>query len=123
MGYTNSTISLFTSRAFLLIYPNCSKKSANQSLSVGFAVMDYVVDNGINFFDRAGVYSRWAEGNDGGVSESWIGGWLKVRQARDKVIMATKARGRMWEGEDGEVSSLKSTTLIYVNSSAWGNIW
>jgi aryl-alcohol dehydrogenase-like predicted oxidoreductase len=67
-----------------------------------FAVMDYAVDNGINFFDTADVYSRWAEGNDGGVAESWIGEWIKARGARDKVVIATKARARMWEGEDGE---------------------
>jgi superfamily I DNA/RNA helicase len=29
--YTNSTIKLLTFTAFLLIYPNCSKQSANQS--------------------------------------------------------------------------------------------
>jgi aryl-alcohol dehydrogenase-like predicted oxidoreductase len=67
-----------------------------------FAVMDYAVDNGINFFDSADVYSFWAKGNDGGVAEKWIGEWLKSRQARDKVIIATKARGRMWSGPDGE---------------------
>jgi aryl-alcohol dehydrogenase-like predicted oxidoreductase len=26
-----------------------------------FAVMDYAVDNGINFFDTADVYARWVE--------------------------------------------------------------
>jgi aryl-alcohol dehydrogenase-like predicted oxidoreductase len=26
-----------------------------------FAVMDYAVDNGINFIDTADVYSRWAD--------------------------------------------------------------
>jgi aryl-alcohol dehydrogenase-like predicted oxidoreductase len=67
-----------------------------------FAVMDYAVDNGINFFDTADIYSQWAEGNDGGVAESWIGEWIKSRQAQGKVFIATKARGRMWEGADGE---------------------
>ncbi len=67
-----------------------------------FAVMDYAVENGINFFDTADVYSFWAEGNDGGVAESWIGEWLTDRQARHQVIIATKARGRMWDGPDGE---------------------
>ena len=67
-----------------------------------FAVMDYAVDHGINFFDTADVYSFWAEGNEGGVSETWIGEWLKTRNARDRVIIATKARGRMWPGPDGE---------------------
>lgn len=67
-----------------------------------FAVMDYALDQGINFFDTADIYSFWAEGNEGGVAESWIGEWLRARNARDKVTIATKARGRMWEGADGE---------------------
>ena len=72
-----------------------------------WAVMDYAVDQGINFFDTADVYSFWAEGNDGGVAESWIGEWLTARQARHQVMIATKARGRMWEGPDGEGLSRK----------------
>ncbi|RME78969.1 MAG: aldo/keto reductase [Chloroflexi bacterium] len=67
-----------------------------------FAVMDYAVEHGINFFDTADIYSYWAEGNPGGVAETWIGEWLQSRQARGKVIIATKVRGRMWEGPDGE---------------------
>jgi aryl-alcohol dehydrogenase-like predicted oxidoreductase len=72
-----------------------------------FAVMDYALENGINFFDTADIYSFWAENNDGGVAETWIGEWLKSRQARDKVIIATKVRGRMWDGPDGEGLSRK----------------
>ncbi|RME97933.1 MAG: aldo/keto reductase, partial [Chloroflexi bacterium] len=67
-----------------------------------FAVMDWAVEQGINFFDTADVYSFWVEGNDGGVAESWIGEWLKERNAAGKIIIATKARGRMWDGPDGE---------------------
>lgn len=67
-----------------------------------FAVMDYALDQGINFFDTADIYSFWAEGNEGGVAESWIGEWLKSRNARNKTLIATKARGRMWQGADGE---------------------
>jgi aryl-alcohol dehydrogenase-like predicted oxidoreductase len=67
-----------------------------------FAVMDYALENGINFFDTADVYSFWADGNEGGVAETWIGEWLKDRQTRSQVIIATKARGRMWPGPDGE---------------------
>lgn len=67
-----------------------------------FAVMDLAVERGINFFDTADIYSAWAEGNDGGVAESWIGEWLKARGNRDQIIVATKARARMWDGPDGE---------------------
>jgi aryl-alcohol dehydrogenase-like predicted oxidoreductase len=67
-----------------------------------FAVMDYAFANGINFFDTANIYSFWAAGNDGGVAETWIGEWLADRKLKDKIIIATKARGRMWPGPDGE---------------------
>jgi aryl-alcohol dehydrogenase-like predicted oxidoreductase len=66
------------------------------------AVMDYALAQGFNFIDTADIYSNWAEGNSGGVAESWIGEWLTSRQVRDQVIIATKARGRMWAGKDGE---------------------
>jgi len=66
------------------------------------AVMDYALGNGINFFDTADIYSFWAENNDGGVAETWIGAWLADRQTRSQVIIATKARDRMWDGPDGE---------------------
>ncbi|MCB0192304.1 MAG: aldo/keto reductase [Anaerolineae bacterium] len=67
-----------------------------------FAMMDHAFEHGINFFDTADIYSFWADNNDGGVSEAWIGDWLTSRQVRDKIIIATKARGRMWDGPDGE---------------------
>ena len=67
-----------------------------------FAVMDAFVEAGGNFFDTADVYSRWAPGNPGGVSEQIVGRWLKDRGNRDRLIIATKVRGRMWEGPDGE---------------------
>jgi len=67
-----------------------------------FGVMDSALENGINFFDTADIYSYWAAGNPGGVAETWIGEWLKEHEARSKIIIATKARGRTWEGPDGE---------------------
>ncbi len=72
-----------------------------------FAVMDHAFENGINFFDTADIYSFWAEGNDGGVAETWIGEWLNERNLQHRVIIATKVRGRMWDGPDGEGLSRK----------------
>ncbi len=66
-----------------------------------FNVMDAAVDAGINFFDTADVYSRWVTGNTGGESETIIGEWFKTRD-RDNIILATKVRGRMWAGPNGE---------------------
>jgi aryl-alcohol dehydrogenase-like predicted oxidoreductase len=67
-----------------------------------FATMDAFVAAGGNFIDTADVYSRWAKGNPGGVSEQIIGRWMKERGNRDQLVVATKVRGQMWSGPDGE---------------------
>ncbi len=65
------------------------------------AIMDAAYDAGVNFLDTADIYSKWVEGNPGGVSEEIIGQWLKTKDRR-QVIIATKARGGMWPGPNGE---------------------
>jgi aryl-alcohol dehydrogenase-like predicted oxidoreductase len=61
-------------------------------------IMSRAIELGCNFFDTADVYSRWAEGNDGGVSEQIIGEWLASGAVRrDTLILATKVRGTMGE--------------------------
>jgi aryl-alcohol dehydrogenase-like predicted oxidoreductase len=67
-----------------------------------FEVMDAYVEAGGNLIDTADIYSRWAEGNPGGISEEIIGRWMKERGNRDQIVLATKVRGRMWEGANGE---------------------
>lgn len=67
-----------------------------------FAVMDAFVEAGGNFLDTADVYSRWSPGNPGGVSEEIIGRWMKARGNRERLVVATKLRGQMWQGADGE---------------------
>lgn len=66
-----------------------------------FAIMDAFVEAGGNLIDTADIYSSWAEGNPGGVSEEIIGRWMKERGTRQEVVLATKVRGRMWEGPNG----------------------
>lgn len=64
------------------------------------AIMDRALEVGINFMDTANIYTRWVEGNDGGVSETWIGNWLKAKD-RHQVVIATKMGGNMWDGPNG----------------------
>lgn len=71
------------------------------------AVMDAFVEAGGNFLDTADVYSSWARGNPGGVSEQIIGRWMKDRGNRRQIVLATKVRGRMWPGPTGEGLSRK----------------
>jgi aryl-alcohol dehydrogenase-like predicted oxidoreductase len=59
--------------------------------------------SGINFFDTADVYSRWVEGNSGGVAEAYLGRWMKqAKISRDQVVLATKVRGKMGDGPNDE---------------------
>ena len=72
-----------------------------------FAVMDAFTEAGGNFIDTADIYSRWVEGNSGGVSEEVIGSWLHARGNRQQVIIATKVRGQMGPGPNDEGLSRK----------------
>lgn len=75
--------------------------SADEPLS--HRVLSAAYEAGINFLDTADVYSNWVQGNPGGVSEEIIGRWMKqARIRRDRLVIATKVRGRMWEGADGD---------------------
>lgn len=84
--------------------------------ATAFAVMDAFVEAGGNFLDTADVYSRWVPGNPGGVSEEVIGRWLAARKNRREIVVATKVRGRMWEGPNGEGLS-RSHIMIAVEDS------
>jgi aryl-alcohol dehydrogenase-like predicted oxidoreductase len=67
-----------------------------------YQVLDGFVEAGGNFIDTADVYSRWAEGLVGGEAETIIGQWLARRGNRRQIVLATKVRGRMWPGPNGE---------------------
>jgi aryl-alcohol dehydrogenase-like predicted oxidoreductase len=75
--------------------------------AASFEVMDAYMEAGGNFIDTADVYSRWAEGNPGGVSEEIIGRWMKERGNRSQVILATKVRGEMGTGPNDQGLSRK----------------
>ncbi len=73
-----------------------------------FEVLDAAYDAGINFIDTADIYSRWIDGNPGGVAERIIGKWLRKNpEKRTQIILATKVRGRMGEGPNDEGLSRK----------------
>jgi len=62
-------------------------------------ILSRTFEAGINFFDTADVYSRWVDGNPGGVAEEYIGRWWKqARVPRDQIVIATKVRGKMGDG-------------------------
>jgi aryl-alcohol dehydrogenase-like predicted oxidoreductase len=81
------------------------KVSADEKES--FAMLDRALDAGINFVDTADVY-----GQDG-LSERVFGKWIAERNARDRVVVATKGRFRMAPGPNGSgVSRMRITRAI-----------
>ena len=54
--------------------------------------LDYALGRGVNFIDAAEMYPVPTRGETTGRTEEYVGTWLK-RQARDNVIVATKATG------------------------------
>jgi aryl-alcohol dehydrogenase-like predicted oxidoreductase len=71
--------------------------------ATSFQVLTAAFEAGITFLDTADIYSRWVEGNPGGVAETIIGRWLKKGVARrEQVVIATKVRGAMGEGPNDE---------------------
>ncbi len=62
-------------------------------------ILSEAYDAGVNFIDTADVYSRWVEGNPGGVAEEIIGRWVKASSIpRERLVIATKVRGTMGDG-------------------------
>ncbi len=76
--------------------------------STSLRVLSAAFEAGINFIDTADVYSRWAEGNPGGVAETIIGKWItQANIPRDQLVLATKVRGKMGPGPNDEGLSRK----------------
>ncbi|MEY8760217.1 aldo/keto reductase [Chryseobacterium tongliaoense] len=54
-----------------------------------FEILDKFTDAGFNFIDTADTYSWWVNGK-GGQSEEIIGKWMKSRNNRQSLVIATK---------------------------------
>ena len=69
---------------------------ANQETS--FAIMDVADRSGVTFFDTADVYPLGADPEQRGSTEEIVGRWLHERQARERIVLATKCAGAMGSG-------------------------
>ncbi len=58
------------------------------------AQLDYALAQGINFIDTAEMYPVPPRAETQGLTERYIGAWLKQRGNRDKIILASKVAGR-----------------------------
>jgi aryl-alcohol dehydrogenase-like predicted oxidoreductase len=69
--------------------------------ATSFALLDSLLDAGLNAIDTADVYSRWVPGHTGGESETVIGKWMRARGVRDRVVVATKVGMDLGDGNVG----------------------
>lgn len=67
---------------------------SQSSKEESFAIMDKAYEKGINFFDTAELYPVPPKADYVGLTESWIGEWIKDRGIqRDSLIIASKVAG------------------------------
>ncbi|MDI6048224.1 aldo/keto reductase [Flavobacterium sp. XS2P24] len=59
----------------------------------GHAQMDYALENGVNFFDTAEMYSVPARQETYGSTEKIIGTWFKKSGKREEIVLASKIAG------------------------------
>ena len=57
------------------------------------AQLDYACERGINFIDTAEIYPVPLDKHTQGLTEQYIGTWLRARGVREKVIIASKVAG------------------------------
>ena len=63
----------------------------------GLEQMDFALDQGVNFWDTAEIYSIPPREETFGSTEKIIGNWFEKTKKRDKVILASKVCGPMRE--------------------------
>jgi aryl-alcohol dehydrogenase-like predicted oxidoreductase len=72
-----------------------------------FEIMDVADRAGVTFFDTADVYPLGGDLSMVGATEEIVGAWLKERNARERIVLATKCRGAMGSGPNDEGLSRK----------------
>ena len=58
-----------------------------------FEQMDYSLEQGVNFFDTAEIYSVPPTADSYGKTEKMIGNWFEKRKNREKIVLASKVAG------------------------------
>jgi aryl-alcohol dehydrogenase-like predicted oxidoreductase len=78
-----------------------------QNRKESFDLLDQYFELGGTFIDTANIYAHWVEGFKGGESELVLGQWIKERNNRDQVFIASK----VGFGYQDVPSSLQANTI------------
>jgi aryl-alcohol dehydrogenase-like predicted oxidoreductase len=85
LGNTNIDVSLICLGTMTWGTQNSEKDAFEQ--------MDYSLEQGVNFFDTAEIYSVPPTAESYGKTEVIIGNWFEKRKNREKIILASKIAG------------------------------
>ena len=72
--------------------------------ATSFRLLDLFHESGGTFIDTGNIYACWLPGCSGGESESTIGAWMKERDVRDRLTIATKV-GFDYPGCEGRLTA------------------
>ncbi|HHL42242.1 MAG TPA: aldo/keto reductase [Hellea balneolensis] len=79
-------------------------------------MLDYAYERGVHFLDAAELYPIPPKPQTRGLTEQYIGSWMKARGNRDKIILATKVVGRTampWFRENGDTPCLDAANIDF----------
>lgn len=79
-------------------------------------LLDQYAEAGGRFLDTANNYAFWVEGFSGGESERLVGRWLKERDNRQEIFLATKV-GANPTVPGGDFSSAEGLSAVAINSA------
>lgn len=85
LGQTNIEVSLICLGTMTFGEQNTEAEAHRQ--------LDYAIEHGVNFIDTAELYAIPPKAETQGLTEQYIGTWLKQRQDRNKLVIATKVSG------------------------------
>ncbi|MCW8911362.1 MAG: NADP(H)-dependent aldo-keto reductase [Gammaproteobacteria bacterium] len=85
LGTTNLDVSILCLGSMTFGEQNTEQQAHQQ--------LDYAIAQGVNFIDTAELYAIPPKADTYGLTETYIGSWLKKSAKRDDVILATKVAG------------------------------
>ena len=63
---------------------------SSTNAAISYQLLDQYVEAGGSFLDTANIYARWVPGYVGGESETLLGKWMRQRQNRSELFLASK---------------------------------
>jgi len=85
LGHTNIEVSKICLGTMTFGEQNTEKEAHEQ--------LDFSLEHGVNFIDTAEMYPVPPNSKTQGLTEKYIGSWLKKRNNRDDVVIASKVTG------------------------------